>query len=481
MATGSGDLALAPGMSARSVALPLVIGLGVGLAVPLVVWLGVGLAALTMVGAGLLAFALLRGGDTDFFSPPILFTLLWTLCAVVGAQIVSIHQSPWNMTVWVCVVGAVLAFWVGDLLGRVLTGSFGENLPRMPRRVAPWPVRPVVIGGAVWWLAAVAITLYEFRTLTGGVPLFSENWEKARMIGGEGYVGRILHEGAYSLMVLAMVLQVAILTQPRLFSRATWPVWGLWLASIGVFVLWGSRHNLFFPLAAGVVSVHCLRWRLGLGRLILVGLVGIAFLAAVGYVRTAMIWAVDDVQWSEVLSDIGYDGWPPLLAQAHQTIATNFEIFRRLTETFPAAETYHLGGFSFHWLWSLMPGNQPTLAEWQNVHWNTGFYGTLTSTHMGPVYADFGVVGVLLWTALFAALMRGLWDSLRRRPSGVKVVWFSFMTVWLLMMPYDNLLVKLSFPVRVLILWLGLTIMGARRAESESQGGRELTTSRASA
>jgi hypothetical protein len=445
---------------------PVLIGVAVGVAVPVIVMFGQQWLILTAAAAALLAISLLRGDQADLLSPPIVFTGLWILCAWVGAQIVSVEQQPWNATVWLCVVGVVPAFWIGDFAARFLDGSVGERLSPVPMQVKPWPVGPVVLWGCVWWGLATLFTFYEFATIVGGVPLLMEGWEQARMMSGEGYLGRLIHEIAYSQMLLAIVIFVAILTQPRLFCFATMPLWALWCATVGVFMLWGSRHNLVYPAAAGVVAVHCLRWRLGPGRVAAAALLGFAFLAIVGYVRTTLAWEETDLDWAEVLADIGYSGWPPQLAQIHQTIAINFEIFRRLTETFPVYESYHLGAFTMQGIWSILPGEQLTLAEWQNIHWNTGFYGSLTATHMGAPYADFGPAGVFLWTGIFAGVMRLLHSAMRRRPSGALVVWFSFMMIALFMAPYDNLLVKLSFPIRVIILWLGMTAMGVRVLDS---------------
>ncbi|MBN1478229.1 oligosaccharide repeat unit polymerase [Candidatus Sumerlaeota bacterium] len=451
----------------RAVALGAVVGLGL----PLAVWAGWGLALLTVFIAAAIAVTLVRGEPTDFFSPPLLFTVLWVLCAVIGAQIVSVEQSAWNTTVWVCVIGVPIAFLLGDLVGRIFTGTAGTRLPPFPRRVAPWPLTPVIVGSSLWLLAAAAMSAYEFRYLSGGIPLLSESWERLRMIGGEGYVGRVIHAVAYSGPLLAIALQVAILTQPRLLARRTLPLWLLWAMALILSALWGSRHTLFIPAAAGVVSLHVLRWRLGLGRLALAALVGLTFLGGVQLLRQQSRWAEEEIPWTDVLEDIGYGGWPTVAAQIHQTVAMNFEIFRRLTETFPDQVPHTMGRFTFHWLHSLLPGEQPTLAEWQNRHWNTGFYGSLTSTHMGTLYADFGVGGVMMWTLLFAVLMRCLYDSLRRGPTGVKAVWFSYFTVQMIFMPYDNTLVKLAMVLAILILWLGLLAMGAHRPLELTRAG----------
>jgi oligosaccharide repeat unit polymerase len=433
--------------------------------------LGVSPVATAAVAAAVVAVLAVSWRQADLFSPGVLFSILWVLCAAIGAQIVSVEQRPWNSTVWICVVGALVAFWLGSWVGHLVLGRAREPLRKLPLRVAPWPLRSVVVGGVIWWLLAAALSAYEFKTLTGGIPLLSQEWETVRMLGGEGYIGRLIHAIAYSGILLAMVLQVALLTQPRLLSWSTAPVWGLWALSLALAACWGSRHTLFIPAAALLVSIHCLRWRLGPGRLALAAVGGLLFLAAVAYMRNAAVWEERNLEWSQVLSDIGYDGWPTVLAQGHQTVAMNFEIFRRLTETFPNQIPYQLGAFSFHWLYSLLPGNQPTLAQVQNAFWNTDFYGTLTSTYMGPLYADLGIPGVLIWTFAFAIVMRWLHDSLRLRPSRVKVVWFSFMTVNLILMPYDNVMVKLSFFLDLLILWLGITALGGRRADAKAAIG----------
>lgn len=451
-----------PGTSAS----PLIAaGVVAGVAVPLVLALRFsGTAALALMVALCVAAALRPGAD--LFAPATLFTGVWTLCAAIGSIIVSVQQSPWNATTWACVVLAPVAFWTGDVCGRLLSGSAGEALPDLPRRIAPWPLGPAVVAGAAWWLAAFALSVYEFRTLTGGIPLFSTDWERVRMAGSEGYIGRVIHAIAYSGILLAIVTQVALLSQPRLLCARTVPLIVLWLAALGLAALWGSRHTLFYPAAAAVVSFHCTRHRLGPLRIAVLAAAGFAFLAAVQLLRQSAAWSSqEDVTWLDVLRDIGYAGWPPILAQVHQTVAINFEIFRQLTETIPGLAPYHLGAFTFHWLHSLLPGTQPTLAQWQNEFWATGFHGSLTSTHMGPLYADFGIAGVVLWTAAFAAVMRCLYVSLRRAPTPAKVVWFSFLTTQMIVMPYDNTLVKLATVLSLLILWAGITAMGGRRAE----------------
>jgi hypothetical protein len=450
------------------------LGMAIGIAVPLIILSGAVWWALALLGILTLIALVVRPERSDFLSPPLIFTLLWALCATVGAQIVSIHQRPWTATVWLCVALAPISFWLGDVLGRLMTGSVGEKFVPLPRRITPWSVRPLLVGGTLWLMAAAVLSAYEWMTVVGAVPLLSESWEESRMVASEGYVGRAIHAVAYSGILLAIVVQVGLLSQPRMFASRTWALWALWIAALGLSACWGSRHTLFIPLAAGVFSLNLLRVRLRLTHLVFVALAGIVFIAGVQFIRQSLAWVEEDLAWREVLDDIGYVGWPSIAAQLHQTFAMNFEIFRELTETFPVREPHHLGGFTFHWLVSLIPGQQLTLPEWQNVHWNTGFYGSLTSTYMGPLYGDFGVAGIVIWTTVFAAVMRWLYTSLRRRPSGVTVVWFSYLMSQVIMLPYDNTFVKLSMVLNFAILWIGLTAVGARRASplTEQESGR---------
>lgn len=442
-------------------------GVAIGAAIPLVVQFGFVIPLLLLAAVVAVVLLSMLGNRFDFFSPPVVFTLLWALCAAFGSMIVSIQQLPWNATVWACVIGTPLAFWAGDFLARVLRNAIAEPLPVYPMHVQPWHVRPVVMGGAVWLGAATVLSFYEFKTLIGAIPLFSENWETLRMMGGEGYVGRLIHAIAYSGLLLAIVMEVAILTQPRLFAPRVWALWALWFAAMGLAALWGSRHTMFYPLAAGVISLHLIRHRLDIARIAIVGAIAIGFVTLVGYIRSASAWGQmeGDLEWTQVLSDIGYAGWHPLLAQIHQVVGINFEIFRQLTETFPGVEPYHLGGFTLHFVYSLLPGTQLTLAEWQNIHWNTGFYGTLTSTFMGTPYADFGITGVFVWIGLWACMMRMLLISVHRQPCGSRVVWYSYLFATTLMLAYDNPAVKLSFILNLMILWMGMTAMGVRRWE----------------
>jgi len=72
------------------------VGVTAGLAIPLVTWLGLWTGAL-IVAVLLAALVVMVCADSiDIFSPALLFTIIWILCAIIGAQIVSIQQRPWN-------------------------------------------------------------------------------------------------------------------------------------------------------------------------------------------------------------------------------------------------------------------------------------------------------------------------------------------------------------------------------------------------
>ena len=392
--------------------------------------------------------------QVDIFSPYVIFPVLWIACVAVGSRIISIEQVPWNDTVWMCSIGAVIFYFLGLVGAEWYLAAFRRpDLQRRQTVVGKWNGQKLFLIMLAWQLAAFGCMMYEFKHYVGGIPLFSRSWEFTRLYNPQGYLSRLVHLLGYSFMLQAIVLQVYLYSQKKLFSLGLLPFWlmlGFALCCAG---LWGSRHTLFIPLAAGVVAFHYLHKRLKPTHLIFLGIAASLFIGAVGFVRKMTYFEERDVEYKEVLQHIGYSARFPVLDQVHNTVAMNFETFRKLTETFPTFQPYRLGRQTFFAVYSLLPGKQETLGEIQNRIWNTGFYGNLTATYMGVPYVDFGVPGVILYTLILAIFIRLLYFRIQNFPTIFNIMLYSFFCYHLILMPYDNTITKLNFIFDLLILW----------------------------
>ncbi len=429
------------------------------------------IAVLTLALCGFVSWIFgVRLNCVDIFSPYILFPILWSACVAVGSIVISIEQVPWNSMVWYCCIGALAAYMAGLLMADwYLMGFSPPDSRRAVVRLGDWDGRKLLLVMLVWQVVAIACMVYEFRNWVGGIPLLNRGWEQVRLYNPEGYLSRLIHLFGYSFMLQSIVLQVYLYSRRRLFTMSNLPFWFMNILALGCAVLWGSRHTLFIPVAAGVVAFHYLYRRLRITHLIVLGIVGALFIGAVGYIRKISYFEQRDLEYDEILYEIGYSGRFPVLDQIHNTIGINFEIFRQITETFPRFYPYQYGRQTFFAFYGLLPGKQETLGELQNRIWNTAFYGNLTSTYMGAPYSDFGLPGILVFTVIIAFLIRLLYYRFRHYPTVFNIMLFSYMCYHVILMPYDNTFTKLNIFFDLAILWFVNMLIADRASFRPSQ------------
>ncbi len=394
------------------------------------------------------------GSGLDIFSPCIIFPVLWIPCVAIGSRIISIEQAPWNPMLWICCIGALFFYLAGIFAADVYTAGIKKTARVKAAIQGQWNKDKFLLIMTLWLGAAVACMAYEFKYMVGGVPLLNRNWEIARLYSPEGYLSRLIHLFGYSFMLHAIAAQVFIYSRPRLFAPGNLPFWAMLGADLFCAALWGSRHTLFIPLASGVIAFHYLHKRLRPSHLILLGAAAALFIGAVGYIRKTSHFEESDVDYREVLEELGYSARYPVLDQVHNTLAINFETFRQITETFPRFEPYRYGRQTFFAFYSLLPGKQESLGEIQNRIWNTDFYGNLTATYMGVPYADLGFIGLAVFTFLFAFFIRHLYLRMNRFPTIFNIMIYSYFCYHLILMPYDNTIAKLNLIFDLLILSL---------------------------
>ncbi len=410
----------------------------------------------------LLGFLLSSGSKKnpgiDIFSPAVLFPSLWIGCVAVGSRIISIQQSEWNTTMWLAVTfaltGWIIGYFLSNLIFSAPLNSSDIFIPPFKKKLSHiWGRKNFDVLILFWFTFALICTAYEFKYVLGGIPIFGMNWEEDRFISLSGYAGRLIHIISYSMITLAMVIQAQLFSQKKIFSVNNLYYMIMLFLSLCICAMWGSRHTLFIPITVGVVLFHYLHYTMRIRHFIILGLAGLIFVGGIGYLRTSTVWQDVDIDYTEVLQELGYEGQYPIFDQAHNTIAINFETFHWLTDTVPQSREYQLGKFTFFPLYSMLPGKQDTLGEWQNKAWNTGFYANLTSTFMGPLYVDFGLPGIFIFTLLFAFFITILYKNMFKKPSIFNILFFAFFVNHIVMMPYDNTLTKLHFFFNILFLW----------------------------
>ena len=132
------------------------------------------------------------------------------------------------------------------------------------------------------------------------------------------------------------------------------------------------------------------------------------------------------------------------LTPFYQTLADSIRVFDVVTEMYPTH--YSFGIFSYSLL-SQIPfvdiGSDVSsaIADYTNSH----FYSGLTSTYLGPIYADGGLFLSVIYTFVIALWCRYVYSKFVKKKDYMWTILYAFMFFHSLMLCYGNTIIELSF------------------------------------
>lgn len=364
----------------------------------------------------------------DFFAPYILFPVMWVAATALSSLQLTIFQEPWGLSMWLCVGLALLAYMMGVFTVFVLRKR--------------WPVRERMHQGLVYrWhekrLRQVAVALlvvstvcllYEYK-VGGDIPLLSSQIELVRFdVITSGYIDTL----ALSARIVVMVLSIHLLAKPRVRLTGNLSTLALIALSLVLMASTARRGVVVFPLVVVFVGIHYLRKNLNLSKLAILGLAGFLAIASFSHYRYVRTFGVAPLERA----------WRPekhvWLTLGYMTISDNFSTLHLLTETIPERVPFQVGRFTTYGIYSLFPGHQENLGEFQNRIWGLERYSGSVSTYLGPFYVDWGLVGVIAGSFLIGVLAMFLYDRMLSRPSPYSVLLYSYMAYCLMFTTFSN-------------------------------------------
>lgn len=364
----------------------------------------------------------------DLFAPYFLFPLIWIAAVGVSSLRLTVFQTPWGVSMWLSVGLALLAYVMGMFTVFVLRRRWSVERHGLKNLSYQWSERRLKWAALALLTVSTISLAYEYK-LGGGVPLLSSQIELVRFdVIVSGYIDTL----AVSARIGVMVLGIHLLTKPRFRLRENLLSSVLIVLSLILMASTARRGTVVFPLVVLSVGYHYLKRNFDLGKLVVVGSVGFLAIALFSHYRYVRTFGVEPLR----------NAWRPeklvWMTLGYMTISDNFRTLRLLTETIPARIPFQMGRFTTYGLYSILPGHQENMGEFQNRIWGWERYSGSVSTYLGPFYVDFGLAGVVIGSFLIGVLAMFLYNRMLSRPSPYTVLLYSYMAYCLMFMTFSN-------------------------------------------
>lgn len=327
-------------------------------------------------------------------SPVVSFPIAWAIGILLGQIHLLRSQQNWSAEVWLVLAVVPVAFLIGAFAGRWVAGRFRErwlNWGLDEDGGASWGPsnRTVLIAcTAVGWLELI----HQFAA-AGTVPLLSSNIDVARFAlpGGPSVI-------LTNLLAIAIVL--ALVRPRQLFSREAMFEWAIVLVCLSGYALQGGRGSLVLPIVVALIA----RWafwgrpRLPVVAWLALALAGLITISGIFFARSTQESGAFQAEfYAKVLPGTPSVLYP--LVPIDLAYATNFQTLAAVIGHFPDDEPYAGGAFSASALDRVIPGARDlsTTTNQINPPWTT-------ATLAGPLWADGGLVVVIIGSALTGLL-----------------------------------------------------------------------------
>lgn len=363
---------------------------------------------------------LIRAYRYDFMAPAAIFALTWTTALGV-AQFPLFPVFEWNAEMWWLVSIPPAALVLG---AAVVAGRSGFDLVRAP--IQRPPVSLAVAAGCA--LVGVAAWARYFSQI-GVVPLLSDQIDVARFatFGFSSLVGTRLGYVA----LIAAIPGVVLAETPRkrvLFAAVA-------ICALAPLALSGGR---LYPFSACVIGGFAVILYKGVPRRL--GLLALAAsVVLVAGASTVFFIRVDQQPDNPFKSHLDVELRPgrPYVLQwtipVQMATAVSFHTLADLTRSHAHELDTTPGLYS-----TKFADRFVSSRDLETVTRPTAQFQQVTTTYVGPWYADFGKGGVLALSLLFGAANGIGWRWMRHSWSPTAILLYSYAAFWLVYAIYLN-------------------------------------------
>jgi oligosaccharide repeat unit polymerase len=365
----------------------------------------------------------------DIFAPYIVFPFMWVGTVIISSLRLTTFQEPWRPRMWASVGIALVSYVAGMFTVFALKQKWKTKGALRGKLTYDWSDRRIRVASLGLLLLSAVFLAYEYR-IGGGIPLLNPQVELVRFdVIVSGYVDTL----AMSARIVIMVVGLQLLTKPKPTLKRNWIDLALVASSFVLMITTARRGTFILPLVVIFVGYHYLHRKTSLSAAAVLGILGFLAITLFTHYRYTRTFGVEPLR----------NAWRPdtfiWMTLGYMTVSDNFRTLRLLTETIPAKVPYQWGRFTTYGVYSVLPGHQENLGEFQNRIWGWDQrYSGSVSTYLGPFYVDFGLVGVAVGSFLIGVLAMYVYSRMTSHPSSFSVLLYSYMAYCLMFTTFSN-------------------------------------------
>lgn len=325
--------------------------------------------------------------STPWLFSPTAFLVAFSACILLYMLPLTYSIKRPSLSTVFYITLSLAMFTAGITIANLVRSKQSSILNSEPPHVS-YRLRYAWIGYA----ASLSIYIYEmlaFASVYGNVPVFLSNYETLRFeLGVNGYLHALAICGRMLLLV-----PFALLMENKLTSIGKITLASAFLATACLDILSGNRGQVIVFTFAFLVIYSFYR------RSILITSVlgaGAALLIGAGKtIRELNAYGPDSIvsvgrDWT-----LGTGFIHASMYHLYTAFSYNLAVLDRYVVGLGDRLSYGYWSF-FQGIWSLIPGDQYTLVDFQRDTLGIRFHGVLTSTLLGNPFFDFGYLGCIV-------------------------------------------------------------------------------------
>jgi oligosaccharide repeat unit polymerase len=409
----------------------------------------------------------------DFLNPAVGFILAYLAWFSLGSADVLGLSGPAADGMFSSIPLSQWGFYLLGLAGYCLGLQLGKtrrridsNELRFRNEWNPTRFRRLVILLSLIMLLSGAIQVYQF-----GVPGLSRT-------AGED---RLAIRGIAHFFFISCSFTVLIVIPAFAWTRETTRRAKI-LAALVVFsivialpLLQGGRSDLVVSLLTVFVIFHYLKKRSTLFSLMALAVVVILLLSLAGYLRDYSLASGGGMDW---LNDLGIPAWLVPVTYALLYVRYTVATLRDITGIIPDRVPFQHGALTLAPLKTFLPGHhEMSDMFFKNILGSDFVGGGQPATLLGPLYGDFGRLGIFVGMLGFGLIAIRAHGRMQRRPTLINVIIYAWILQTGLMGLFGSLFTYIN-AVTMPICWIAFDWLakGPNNAKTIGVGNPSLTT-----
>lgn len=269
----------------------------------------------------------------------------------------------------------------------------------------------------ILFVISVASMLFEWW-MAGGIPILRSDSETFRFTVS---YSSITHLFAIMNKVVAALIGVYFVNKGKIsLGKDFFLLIEMFIAEL--LMIGTSMRGEMIMAPCIVFIVYAIKNKLPVKVYIIGCIAALAFIGIMPYLRMLRGYGVAYIMSMQSIS-VYQDFY--MFTPLYQSFTNNFEILNLDFTIFPKMKEFGLG------IYSILPGIPfvnlgSSLMALQNEVLNNNFYSGLTATYLAPWYADFGAIGCLAITVLYAKLASYAYTKYIKDKTLYSLVWYGY-------------------------------------------------------